>query len=171
MPNFWQISIDIQSTTTRSKMAGIEAALAYLDGVDNPNYLATAEMFGVVDTTLHRRHLRITRSIEEDTQERRQALNKAQEDVLLGYIDKLTDKRIPPTPQILKNLAEEIVGRRLGKNWTSDFYIRHKDRISSLYLRPLNRARIAAERHAYFQHFYALVRLIDAFLLLLLTKN
>ena len=35
---------------------------------------------------------------------------------LIGHINKLTDRGIPPTSQIVKNLAEEIRGKEVGKN-------------------------------------------------------
>jgi len=45
-----------------------------------------------------------------------------QEEVLIGHINMLTAQSIPPTSQIVKNLAEEIIsGKPVGKNWTSDF--------------------------------------------------
>jgi Tc5 transposase DNA-binding domain len=89
--------------------------------------------------------------------EYRQRLNKAQEEVLLGYIDSLIDKHIPPTTQIVKNLAEELLKGPVGKNWTASFVRRHKQRISSIGLRPLDRARVSAENTAVFEHFYRLV--------------
>jgi Tc5 transposase DNA-binding domain len=77
--------------------------------------------------------------------------------VLLGYIDRLTDRHIPPTTQIIRNLAEELVNGPVGKNWTARFVQRHKDRISSTYLRPLDRARCSAENSTAFKHFYRLI--------------
>ena len=170
MPDFFDIFIKFRSTTTYSKMAQMEAALAYLKGLEKPNYAAVAKQFNVVDTTLRRRHIGQTVSKQQHAEEHLQLLNKTQEDVLLGYIDRMTDKHIPPTTQIVRNLAEELLQKEVGKNWAAGFCKRHEDRISSVYLRPLDRARVAAEHPTYIEHFYALVLLISAFDWLRLTK-
>jgi hypothetical protein len=48
----------------------------------------------------------------------RQALTNAQKEALIGIINKLTDRRMPSTSAVVKNLAEEIRGAPVGKNWT-----------------------------------------------------
>lgn len=160
MPDFQLFFLKFCSTTTASKMAQIEAALAHLKALEKPNYAATARLFEVQETTLRRRFLGETKSIKEHAAERLQHLNPAQEEEILRYIDKLTHKHIPPTTQTVKNLAEELIGGPVGKNWASGFCRRHKDRISSVYLRPLDRARVASERADLYEHFYALVRVL-----------
>jgi Tc5 transposase DNA-binding domain len=121
-------------------MDQIDAAMAHLRAQKKPNYAAAARTYGVEPTTLRRRFLGLTRSRALANSEDRQLLNNVQEDTLLGYIDRLTDKQIPPTTQIIKNLAE-ILGEPVGKNWPAGFVRRHKNRICSIYLRPLDRAR------------------------------
>lgn len=69
----------------------------------------------------------------------------------------MTDRGMPPTAQVVRNLAEEITGREVGKNWTSDFVKRHKSRLKSLYLSNIDNLRVKAEFGPYFQHFYDLV--------------
>lgn len=141
-------------------MAQMEAALEHLSALEKPNYAATAKRFNVAETTLRRRFLGEGLSRQQYASERCQHLNTVQEEVLLGYIDKLTNKHIPPTTQIIRNLAEELLGHPVGKNWAAGFCKRHKDRVSSIYLRPLDRARVASERPELYEHFYALVRVI-----------
>jgi hypothetical protein len=46
----------------------------------------------------------------------RQALTNAQEKVLIGIINRLTERRMPLTSAIVTNLAEEIRGASVGKN-------------------------------------------------------
>ena len=46
----------------------------------------------------------------------RKALSDAQEKALVGVINRLTDRRMPPTTTIVRNLAEEIRGELVGKN-------------------------------------------------------
>jgi Tc5 transposase DNA-binding domain len=135
----------------------IEAAMAVLDSQSTLNYAAAARAFKIHPTTLARRYRGKTVSREEANSTFRQCLNDTQEDTLLGYIDSLTDRHIPPTSQIIKNLAEEIIKRPVGKNWTSDFVKRHSTRICNTYLRPLDRARVSAESITAFERFYVLV--------------
>ena len=141
-------------------MGQIELAIAHLKAQEQLNYAAVAKLYGVELTTLRRRFLSLTGTRAQATSEHHQALNNVQEDTLLRYIDKLTDKFIPPTTQIVKNLAEEILGGPVGKNWPARFVQRHKNRICSVYLRPLDRACTASENAAVFEHFYRLVLLL-----------
>jgi hypothetical protein len=39
--------------------------------------------------------------------------------VLIGIINRLTKRKMPPTFAIVINLAEEIRGAFVGKNWTA----------------------------------------------------
>ena len=52
---------------------------------------------------------------------------------------------MPPTSYIIKNLAEEIRGAEVGKNWVGHFVKRHSIRLKSLYLRNINNLRAGAE--------------------------
>jgi hypothetical protein len=39
--------------------------------------------------------------------------------VLIGIINRLTERKMPPTSAIVTNLAEEIRGAFVRKNWTA----------------------------------------------------
>ncbi len=67
---------------------------------------------------------------------------------------------MPPTPQIVKNLAEEIAGFSVGKNWTGQFVHRHRDKLCSVYLRNMDHQRVKAESQELFEEFYQLVELL-----------
>jgi hypothetical protein len=45
-----------------------------------------------------------------------QALTNTQEKALIYIINRLTDRKMPPTSVIVKNLVEEIRGAPVGKN-------------------------------------------------------
>jgi predicted ATP-binding protein involved in virulence len=135
----------------------IQAALADLDSQAIINYAATAKKWDIERTTLARRHQRKTASRSDSNSKHRQRLTNAQEETLLDYIDSLTKCNIPPTSQIVQNLAEELAGGHVGKNWTSQFIKRHSKRITSLYLRPIDTSRVSAESAYIFEQFYALV--------------
>lgn len=138
-------------------MDQIELAVAHLRAQERPNIAEASRMFGVEPTTLRRRFLRKTVSRAQITSEYHQRLNDVQEDTLLRHIDRMTELHIPPTTQIVRNLAEEIIGESVGPNWAGRFVKRHKNRICSVYLRPLDRARVVSENTANFEHFYRLV--------------
>src|ERR1700722_13926692 len=137
--------------------ARIESALADLESQTEPNYRATALKFEVDPTTLWRRYNGQQQSRQAANSEYRQRLTNSQDEVLIRHINKLTDRGIPPTSQIVKNLAEELIGDIVGKNWTSDFVRRHQDRLKSLYLRNIDNLRMKAEYAPLFKQFYNLV--------------
>ena len=135
----------------------MEAAIAHLNRQKTQNYTEAAKLYEVDPTTLARRYKGLSVSRAEATSTYHQRLNNVQEDTLLGYIDALTDRHTPPTMQIIKNLAEEIAGGPIGKNWTARFIKRYSKRICSPYLRPLDRTRASAESVSMFEQFYSLV--------------
>jgi Tc5 transposase DNA-binding domain len=93
----------------------IKAAIDQLDSQKALNYAAAARDHHINRTTLARRYNGKTVSRAEANSTYRQRLNDVQEDTLLRYIDTLTDRHIPPTSQIIKNLAEEIIKGPMGK--------------------------------------------------------
>jgi hypothetical protein len=135
----------------------IKAAMDQLDSQKVLNYAAAARDHHISPMTLARRYKGKTVSQAEANSTYRQRLNDVQEDTLLRYIDTLMDRNIPLTSQIIKNLAEEILKGPMGKNWTGNFLQRHRERINSHYLRPIDRARVSAESVPMFKHFYTLV--------------
>ena len=78
-------------------MDPIDAALAALELQDPPNYTRTAKEFNVNRSTLSRRYRQITRA-REDATEMKSLLLIQQERTLLGYINLLIKRGLPPTP-------------------------------------------------------------------------
>ena len=64
---------------------------------------------------------------------------------------------MPPTPQILRNIVEEVVKKPIGINWIYRFCQRYQDQIKSLYLRAIDQTRQIADNSPYFEHFYRTV--------------
>jgi Tc5 transposase DNA-binding domain len=116
----------------------IKAVIDQLDSQRTLNYAAAARDYHIDRTTLARRYNGKTVSRVEANSTYRQRLNDVQEDTLLRYIDTLTDRHIPPTSQIIRNLVEEIIKGSMGKNWIENFIKRHIDRINYHYLRPID---------------------------------
>ena len=94
----------------------IEKALDLLNRELIPNYDVMANRSGLSRTTLSRRFCSITVSKAEANSEIRQCFTIAQEEALIKQINKLSIRNMPPTSQIIKNLVEEIYGRKVYKN-------------------------------------------------------
>ena len=105
--------------------ARLESALANLKLQDVPNYSATSEKYDVKRTTLRAQFLNIHISRSLANLEYCQRLTIAQENVLIGHINRLTDRGISPTSQMVRNIAEEMIQAQVGSNWIGDFVRRH----------------------------------------------
>lgn len=139
--------------------ARIAAAIADLESQDRPNVSSTAKRHGVARKTLEDRFKGKSSTIEEANSNARRQLSDAQEETLIECVNKLTDQGFPPTPQILKNIAESIAHKRLGRNWVARFCKRHRNRLTSVYLRAIDHKRKVADNSQHFEHFYETVSL------------
>ena len=137
--------------------ARIELAIADLANQAKPNYMSIAKKYEVARTTLRNRFLGQQLSTKAAASKYRQRLTFIQEETLIKHINSLTNRGLPPTSRIVRNLAEEILEGPVGKNWTSDFIKRYKDRLLSIYLRNIDSQRIKAEYAPSFKQFYNLV--------------
>jgi len=105
----------------------IQLALVELYKQLTPNVSATANEFKVDRSTLSRRFRGVQASRTISRAEHCQRLQPEEEKRLIDFINKLTDRSMPPTSQIVKNVAEEIVGSPVGKNWVGQFVRQYKD--------------------------------------------
>ena len=105
------------------------------------NYSEAARKFKLDRMTLQRRYTGKTGSPQEENSKYRQLLNDVEEDTLLRYVDGLANRRIPPTHQIVRNLAEEILGGPVGDHWPKRFVKRHQNRVCSVYLKSTGHSR------------------------------
>ena len=96
--------------------ARIQAAITELESQEDINYTATAKKWRIDRSTLSRRHRGKTGLNQDATSYSRKQLTDTQEETLITYINKLNDRGFPPTPQILKNIAESIIYKPLSKN-------------------------------------------------------
>ena len=135
----------------------IAEAIADLRTQNCPNIAATAKKYGVARTTLSDRFKGKSSTIEDVNSSIRQQLTNAQEEVLIDYVNKLSNRGFPPTPQILKNIAESIAKTTLGSNWIARFCKRHRTELASIYLHTIDHKRKLADNSQHFQHFFTLV--------------
>ena len=97
-------------------MASIDKALDDLNTQLVPNIRVTARQYQLVESTLRRRWNGQTLLIRDAISEYRQRLTNAQKEALIHQINRLTDRGLPPTPKIIRNLVEEIISRSIDKN-------------------------------------------------------
>ncbi|KAM4061941.1 DDE superfamily endonuclease [Hirsutella rhossiliensis] len=144
MWGFWVLQSKVEDLSCNN-FQHLTQAIIELQSQDRPKYAETARKYNIDKSTLWRRFKGKTASNHDANSYSRQKLTSAQEEILIGHVNKLTNRGIPPTPQMLKNIAEEIAGTKLGVNWVSRFRKRHHDRLSSLYLRTIDHQRKAAD--------------------------
>ena len=96
--------------------ARIELAMADLAKQLKPNYMATAKKHGVARSTLRERFLGESLFIQVAASKYRQRLTFVQEKTLIEHINRLTNRELPPTNQIVRNFAKEMIKGLIGKN-------------------------------------------------------
>ena len=121
------------------------------------DYTKAADHFKCSRSAVSRRVQGLTKTRQEANSFWHQCLTIEQEEVLIRRINHLTDRAIPPTSHIVKNLAEEIRGAPVGKNWVGQFVKRYSIRLKSLYLRNIDNLRAGAEYAPMFQLFFSTV--------------
>ena len=94
----------------------ISEAIADLDTQAAPNIRSTAIKYGLCPKTLENRWKGKSVSMKEAVSMYRQALTNAQENLLIGIINRLTERRMPLTFVIVINLAKKIRGAFVRKN-------------------------------------------------------
>ena len=139
------------------KSSRIDAAVAAIERGEFSDYANAAREYECDRSALSRRIRGQTKSKKEADSLWRQCLTNEQEEVLIHRINTLTDRAMPPTSHIVKNLAEEIRGGPVGKNWVGQFVKRHDLRLKSLYLRNIDNLRAGAEYAPMFQLFFSVV--------------
>jgi hypothetical protein len=97
----------------------IQSALDDLHSQARLNIAATAKKYEIARKTLADQFHGKSTTIEEINSYVRQRLTQAQEEALITYFNKLNDLGFPPTPKILKNMAESISHTSLGPNWVN----------------------------------------------------
>jgi len=140
------------------KSRRIDDAIAAIRRGEFSDYANAAREYKCDRGALSRRIRGLTKSKKDANSFWHQCLTIEQEEVLIHRINTLTDRGMPPTSHIVRNLAEEIRGGPVGKNWVGQFVKRHSIRLKSLYLRNIDNLRAGAEYAPMFQLFFSVVR-------------
>lgn len=128
-------------------MTPIEAALEaieLLEPGESINYTFFANKYGVSRSTLSRRHRGVQRSRDHQYEEQR-ILTNQQDKELIKYINKLTERGLFASHEMLRNFAKELTGKKPGKHWPGHFLKRHQDDLISTYTTAIDAARKRAD--------------------------
>jgi hypothetical protein len=147
-------------------MTSIEAAIEAINSLEpgKPiNYTAIAKKFGVERSTLSRRHRGVTSS-KANQYEQQRILTNQHEKELISYINKLTDRGLFASHEMLRNFAKEITGEKPGKHWPGRFLKRHQDDLISTYTTAIDAARKRADSaYKYALYFELLSRKLEEY--------
>ncbi|KAH7552133.1 hypothetical protein BM1_08995 [Bipolaris maydis] len=140
-------------------MTALAKAIAAIDSQDAEGqllYRAAAKKFGVELTTLTRRHQNKTQS-PAAAAAKRQLLTPPQESELVKYIEKLSDRGLPPSRAIIKNYVAVIAEWEPSNSWVTRFLKRHNDVICIRKATGIDRDRHRADNPANYQSYFDLI--------------
>jgi hypothetical protein len=141
-------------------MSSIQAALAAIASLgpgEEINYTQIAKTYGVVRSTLTRRHQGISPP-RATRYENQQALHLQQELELLRYIERLTKRGLPPTRAMIRNFASQIAQRELGVHWVDRFVKRYPDQLISKWTTAMDNSRHKADSGSKYSLYFNLLR-------------
>jgi hypothetical protein len=137
-------------------MAPIDKALEDLESrayTGRIPYTQIALKYGVVASTLRRRHIAETqpRSLRNVQQ---QLLTPEQEQELVRWIDEETQGHQPPGRLLVKQKASLLAGKPVGVNWVYRFLHRHEDDLVFKNAAPMDRLRHEADSYLKYQSYF-----------------
>ena len=140
-------------------MAPIDDALADLESLkpDEPfSYTKTADKYGVVRSTLIRRHKASTQPYASKAINQRK-LSLQQEHELVQYIKGLTKRRLPPTRSMIQNFASQVAKERVSKSWVTRFINRNSSELTSQWTAGMDANRHQADSGVKYRQYFDLL--------------
>jgi DNA-binding transcriptional regulator YhcF (GntR family) len=128
-------------------MSQIEAAIAAIESLEPGeqfSYRRIAAEHHCNRTTLARRHQGLASS-RSTMAENQQALHPQQEQELLRYIERLTQRGLSPTRAMISRFASDIAKQELSVRWVDRFIARHDADLISRWATGIDRARHQAD--------------------------
>ena len=119
-------------------------------------YTAIAKKYGVVRSTLTRRHKGETAS-SATQHANTQKLTPQQELELVSYIEQLTARRLPPIREMVQNFASAIAKEPVSESWVTRFLTRHGISITPRWSTGMDRDRHHADSENKYQLFFQLL--------------
>jgi hypothetical protein len=120
--------------------------------------MATATKYGVDRRTLSRRFLGQTEARSVAHLNAEGHLTVVQEEALIGWIDVLSMRKLPPTPEMIRTYVRRLTGEEVGQNWVPRLFKRHEKRLQYKYLKGIdaNRVYMTSNRDIYAVWFQSL---------------
>jgi hypothetical protein len=146
------------NTNNMTSSNPIDKAISALESGECTSIAEAARKHDVHRSTLSRRYNEKTVSRQEAASIYSKTLTTNQELVLIEWIHGLSDRGLPPTPQMVKNEVERILKHNIGKCWVARFCERYSGTITSKYLKGIDKARHTAENEAHFDDYYQQVK-------------
>jgi hypothetical protein len=100
-----------------TKSIRVDKAVAAIQRGEFIHFNNAADYYGCSRRAVSRRIRGLTKSKKQANSFWHQCLTIEQEEVLIHRINLLTNQGMPPTGHIVRNIAEEIRGKPVGKNW------------------------------------------------------
>jgi hypothetical protein len=141
-------------------MSQIEAAIAAIESLEPGeqfSYRQLAIEFACSRTTLARRHQGLASS-RSTMAENQQALHPQQEQELLRYIRKLTERGLPPTGAMIRRFGSDTSKKELGKNWVDWYIQRHEVDLISRWATGIDRSRHQADSQSKYSLYFERLR-------------
>lgn len=120
------------------------------------SYRKLAAKYGVDRTTLSRR----CRGVQQPVEAReinKQKLHPQQEHELVEYINRLTEKALPPTREMTRRFAAEMAHEHVGDGWVTRFIQRNKDYLISKWTKAMDAVRHHADSEAKYDQYFDLL--------------
>lgn len=138
----------------------IEAAIAAVESlslVETLNSTQIADEYGVGRSTLSRRARGVTRAQNVRYSDDR-LLNPQQSSELLEYINGLCKRDLPPSRQMIRNFATEIVGKIPGKKWVDRWIGYNNSKLATRWTSGIDAARKGADSAFKYNLYFELLR-------------
>ncbi|RYN26376.1 hypothetical protein AA0115_g7097 [Alternaria tenuissima] len=117
------------------------------------SYQQLAKKYGVNRCTLARRH----KGIHEAHGLRRLSLHPHHETELVQYIDTLTERRLPPSREMIQRFASDLAGKEVSETWVTRFLQRHPNHLISAYSKGMSKLRCNADSGAKYSLYFKLL--------------
>ncbi|RYO12746.1 hypothetical protein AA0111_g12465 [Alternaria arborescens] len=117
------------------------------------SYQQLAKKYGVNRCTLARRHKGLTEAYGV----KHLSLHPQHETELVRYIDTLTERRLPPTREMIQRFASDLAGKAVSETWVSRFLQRHPNHLISGYSKGMSKLRCNADSGAKYSLYFKLL--------------
>ncbi|RYN15563.1 hypothetical protein AA0115_g12988, partial [Alternaria tenuissima] len=116
-------------------------------------YQQLAKKYGVNRCTLARRHKGLTEAYGV----KHLSFHPQHETELVRYIDTLTERRLPPTREMIQRFASDLAGKAVSETWVSRFLHRHPNHLISGYSKGMSKLRCKADSGAKYSLYFKLL--------------